>query len=191
MNLGDEAAEIGTLAIEFLGVGELFGLSSRLGRCGSKRRSRSRSRICGTLNSWFRLGIGLRRKYGRLCKCKGSLFRNFSFDNAASSVLKLFAILGLLEVDNRREFNFVLVRGTQLLFNLVDLGAESEGLKFEFFLSISILFNILVCELAVGEPSFWVRSNVFDELRLGFREKRRKRAVALHTEGRSYVMSRA
>ena len=80
----------------------------------------------------------------------------------------LLVVLGFLKLDNRREFNFVLVRSTQLLFNLVDLGAELEGLKFEFFLSISILFNILVCELAVGEPSFWVRSNVFDELRLGF-----------------------
>ena len=47
-----------------------------------------------------------------------------------------------------------------------------------------MLFNILVCELAVGEPSFWVRSNVFDKLRLGFREERRKRAVALYTEGK-------
>ena len=66
----------------------------------------------------------------------------------------MFAILGLLKVDNRREFNFVLVRSTQLLFNLVDLSIESEGLKFEFFLSISILFNILVYELAIGELSF-------------------------------------
>ena len=66
----------------------------------------------------------------------------------------MFAILGLLKVDNRREFNFVLVRSTQLLFNLVDLGTESEGLKFEFFLSISILFNILICELVIGELSF-------------------------------------
>jgi hypothetical protein len=54
-----------------------------------------------------------------------------------------------------------------------------------------MLFNVLVGELAVGKPSFRVRSDVFDKLRLGFWKKGRKRAVALHTEGRSYVMSRA
>ena len=100
MNLGDKVAEIGMLAIEFLRVRELFRLLSRLRRCRSKRRSCLRSRICKTLNSWFRLGIRLRYEYSRLCKCKGSLFCNFSFNNAASSVLRLFAILGLLKVDN-------------------------------------------------------------------------------------------
>ena len=47
-----------------------------------------------------------------------------------------------------------------------------------------MLFNILVCKLAISKPSFWVRSNVFDELRLGFWEEQRKQAVALHTEGK-------
>jgi hypothetical protein len=58
VDLRNETAEVGSLAIELLGVGDFFGLSSRLGRCGNKRHSLSRSRICRVLNNWFRLSGG-------------------------------------------------------------------------------------------------------------------------------------
>jgi hypothetical protein len=41
VDLRNETAEVGSLAIELLRVGDFFGLSSRLGRYSNKRRSLS------------------------------------------------------------------------------------------------------------------------------------------------------
>jgi hypothetical protein len=67
VDLRNETAEVGSLAIELLRVRDFFGLSSRLGRCSNKRRSLSQSRIYRVLNDWFRLSGGRGGIYSRLC----------------------------------------------------------------------------------------------------------------------------
>lgn len=81
----------------------------------------------------------------------------------------LLTVLGFLEFDNRREFDFILVCSVELFFKLAK--SEAEGLQFGVFLDVSMLFNILVCLLVVYKPSLRMRSNMFNELRLSLRKE--------------------
>jgi hypothetical protein len=63
-----------------------------------------------------------------LCQREGFLFRDLSFNDLSGIEFVLFAVLGFLELDNRRELNLILIRGVELLFDLTDLGTKSEGL---------------------------------------------------------------
>jgi hypothetical protein len=107
IDLRNKAAEVGSLTIELFGVRELFGLSSRLGRYGNKRRSLSWSRICLVFNNRFVLGGRRRCKYSRLSNCEGLFLYNLRFNNPAVSVLKLLVILFFLKLNNRAKLSII------------------------------------------------------------------------------------
>ena len=107
MDLRNKAAEVGSLTIKLFGVRELFGLSSRLGRCGNKRRSLSRSRICLVFNNRFVSGGRRGYKYIRLSDYKGFFLYNLGFDNPAVSILELLVILFCLKLNNRAKLSII------------------------------------------------------------------------------------
>jgi hypothetical protein len=55
-------------------------------------------------------------KYCRLGNCEGFFFSNLCFDNPAVSILELFIISSLLEVDKRAELSVIQVCSMKLVF---------------------------------------------------------------------------
>ena len=125
IDLRNKAAEVGLLTIKLFRVRELFGLSSRLGRCSNKRRSLSRSRICLVFNNRFVSDSRRGYKYSRLSDYKGLFLYNLGFDNPAVSVLKLLIVLFFLKLNNRAKLSIIQVCSTQLFFRFRELCSKS------------------------------------------------------------------